>query len=109
MEEWKRVAPELEVLGLLSEVDRNTLARYCQHYAYWHEAVTELQNKGLIMGTKNGNVVQSIYMGIANRASDIMTKLEAELGMTPSSRTRIGVGPKVGESKFDGLIGKNAR
>jgi phage terminase small subunit len=38
--EWKRIAPELEKLGLISKIDRAALALYCQEYAWWawHEA-----------------------------------------------------------------------
>lgn len=37
--EWKRIAPELEKLGLISKLDRASLAIYCQEYAWlaWHE------------------------------------------------------------------------
>jgi len=103
MGEWERITPELEKVGLLSEIDRNMLARYCQHYAYWYQAVVRLKT-GLTQETKQGNLIQSIDLGIANRASDIMSKLEAEFGMTPSSRARMGVSTKRAKSKFAGLI-----
>lgn len=37
--EWKRIAPELEKLRLISKLDRASLAIYCQEYAWlaWHE------------------------------------------------------------------------
>jgi len=101
--EWLRLTPELARIGLLSEIDRNMLARYCQHYAYWHQAVMRLRT-GLTQETKQGNLIQSIDLGIANRASDIMSKLESEFGMTPSSRARMGVSSKRAKSKFHGLI-----
>ena len=59
---------------------------------------------GLTQETKQGNLIQSIDLGIANRASDIMSKLESEFGMTPSSRARMGVSSKRAKSKFHGLI-----
>lgn len=105
LEKWKAITPELEVLGLLTQIDGDAIARYCQHYAIWVEAMTQLQKTGLVVRTKEGNPIQSPYLGIANRANDILAKLEAEFGMTPSSRGRIGVGPKGGESKFKGVIG----
>jgi len=108
LEKWKRITPELESLGLLTQIDGDALARYCQHYAIWVEAVGNVQEIGLVVKSKKGNPIQNPYLGIANRANDILAKLESEFGMTPSSRTRIGVGPKAGKSKFDGLIGKGA-
>lgn len=41
--EWKRIAPELEKLGLISRLDRTALALYCQAWAWlvWHEKLLE--------------------------------------------------------------------
>lgn len=33
--EWKRITPELEVLGLVANIDRAALALYCQAWAWW--------------------------------------------------------------------------
>ena len=50
--EWKRVGPELEKLGLISQLDRAALALYCQAWAWmvWHEQA--LQRDVRIAGQK---------------------------------------------------------
>lgn len=36
--EWKRMAKQLEHLGILTEIDMAAFAGYCQAYARWKEA-----------------------------------------------------------------------
>lgn len=95
--EWKRIAVELESLGLISQVDRAALAAYC---AAWAEAV-HCESKiaalnasdpdgqaGLIGTTATGYQVMSVWVQIRNRAYDRMMKFAAEFGMSPSARSR---------------------
>lgn len=96
--EWGRITEHLFRLGLLSDVDRAALAAYCQTYGRWVEAEGELKASGLMIKTTNGNVIQSPLVGIANKAMELMHKFLTEFGMTPSSRSRIGVKPS-GEEK----------
>ena len=44
--EWKRVAPELWRMGLLTHVDVAALAVYCTSYAQWRTAVQALRTMG---------------------------------------------------------------
>ena len=41
--EWKRITPELERYGLVSKLDRASLALYCQAWARWVWAERQLQ------------------------------------------------------------------
>ena len=40
-DEWQRIAGSLNKIGLLTQVDRTTMAAYCQCYGRWVEAETE--------------------------------------------------------------------
>ena len=106
--EWKRVSKELYNLGLLSGVDRAALAAYCQCYARWRRAETELNklekssksiHGALVSVTSNGNLIQNPLVGIANTAMKDMIKYAAEFGMTPSARTRIEASPLVDDEE----------
>lgn len=87
--EWKRMARQLFDAGLLTSIDRAALAAYCVCYGRWAEAETLVKEKGTIVKTTNGNIVQNPYLAIANRAMDDMRKYLIEFGMTPSSRSRV--------------------
>ena len=45
----------------------------------------------LLMRTRNGEIVQSPYLPIINKQAALMTKCAAELGFTPSTRSRISI------------------
>jgi P27 family predicted phage terminase small subunit len=108
---WKRTAKELYDAGLLTVIDRDALAMYCKAYQRWIEAEEQVAKRGTVVVTNvkrtpvekdadgnvigggeiigGGNYIQNPYLAIANKAMEQMLKLEAEFGMTPSSRTRV--------------------
>jgi P27 family predicted phage terminase small subunit len=94
--EWKRVSPRLLDAGILTSVDRATLAAYCQAFGRWREAERALADiakrnplTNLMIETKSGNFIQNPLLGIANKAMSDMVRYAAELGMTPSARSRV--------------------
>lgn len=89
--EWKRVADELFILGLLTRIDRGALAAYCQSYGRWEEAERKLVKEGVLFETSNGNLIQNPRLAVANKAMEMMHKFLTEFGMTPASRSRISV------------------
>jgi P27 family predicted phage terminase small subunit len=90
--EWRRVAQGLYALRLLSTLDINALAAYCQSFAIWKQASEAITAGGLTIETTNGNVIQNPLVGIANKAASDMVRYAAEFGMTPSARARINAG-----------------
>ena len=97
--EWRRVAPLLHAIGVLTLLDRAALAVYCQAYGRWvraEEALEKMAEKepatqALMMKTKAGNLIQNPLVGTANKAMESLLRAAAELGMTPSVRSRIEV------------------
>lgn len=96
--EWKRLAPMLTKLGILSDLDRSAFAAYCQAYGRWKRAEDSLEDLArkddsgmgaVLVTTKAGNTIQNPLVGIANRAMDMMVKYAAEFGFTPSARARV--------------------
>ncbi len=92
MEEWHRMAPELQRIGVLTMADRTNLAAYCKLYERWVLAEQKVNEEGLTVETFNGYVIHNPHIGIANTALGLMLKYMIELGLTPSSRTRIAKG-----------------
>jgi len=84
--EWRRVAPILWRMGVLTEVDLPALEAYCACYAKWREA-REKAKVGVIE-TKSGYVTQNPLINVEQKYLNQMRLLLAEFGMTPSSRTR---------------------
>ena len=103
-EEWQRLAKELAELGLLTGLDRDMLAAYCQAHALWVEAVSSIERYGTMVKSPNGFPMQSPYVAVANKQVDIDGVDCRQFGMTPSSRTRIRVGDKPPEDPFEAFL-----
>ena len=96
--EWKRLARTLNETGLLTGIDRTALATYCQAYGRWVEAERKLSETPPLLKTPAGYVQASPWIAIANKQIELMTRLMAELGLSPAARSRLSVhlpnGPK---------------
>lgn len=91
--EWRRIAKDLHVLGLLSRIDRAALAVYCDAYDKWLKATEILDDKGLTQEYTNkagaSNTVARPEVNIATKYAQIIKSFCAEFGLTPSSRCRL--------------------
>lgn len=98
--EWKRVAPELEKLGLLTVVDGSALAAYCQAYARWRQAEEMIRREGLTITTETGYVMPHPAVKIAEKSMQLIRGFCNEFGLTPSSRAKMTV-PEVDDDAED--------
>ena len=90
--EWRRIAPILLDLGILTEIDTVALAAYCEAYASWVDASTSLAKTGTIIVAKDTGIVKANpLVNITSKFYDQMRAMLAEFGMTPSSRSRVKV------------------
>lgn len=109
--EWKRITPELQRYGLVSKLDRSSLALYCQAYARWVWAELQLQRAqalaaekaaaaaaagelytggdGYTVPTPGGHMTYSPHWVIANKAMEQVNRFLAEFGLSPASRNRV--------------------
>ena len=87
--EWKRLAPSLIAMGVLTEHDMEAFAGYCQAYARWREAEEFLSQHGTIFKTPSGYVQQVPQVSIAQQNLKIMQSFCSEFGLTPATRARI--------------------
>src|SRR5262245_59243797 len=101
--EWDRLAAELGTLRITTNLDRGALAAYCGAYALWAEAMEAIQKYGSMIKSPSGFPVQSPYLAIANRQTEIMMRIAAEFGTTPASRSRISAPKQEEPTLFDGL------
>lgn len=77
-DEWYRIAEELHRLNLLTVVDINPLAAYCDAYARWRTAVEALADmakcdpvlSGLMTETRNGTPIQNPIVVTAAKAAN---------------------------------------
>jgi P27 family predicted phage terminase small subunit len=104
-DEWKRIAPELHRIGLLTKVDLNCLAVYCASFARWKLAEELLAKEPLTAEGYEGNpMIQHPLVRIASQAARDVLRAGAEFGLSPASRARISAGFPPGPSKFGDLL-----
>lgn len=90
--EWKRLAPALEAMGVLTMADLTAFEGYCQAYARWKEAEAFITQHGSIFQTPSGYVQQVPQVSIAQQNLKIMQSFCSEFGLTPATRARIIAG-----------------
>lgn len=96
--EWRRISKELELLGLVTKIDRAALAAYCQAWGRWvfaEKKLKELGDSGLVETTPSGYKQMGAWLQISNRALDQMKSFMAEFGMSPSARSRVTASPQM--------------
>ncbi len=105
------VAIESAPRGLLGTMDREVLVVWvCASVMHRRAMVAQTTlDKGkaapMLTKTPGGMPIQSPYVGIINKQAQIMIKAAAEMGFTPSSRSRLSVDTSNGSSgnSFDGF------
>ena len=91
--EWNRAGSVLLESRILTRADIALLEAYCRLYGRWDEAERKVRRQGMIiaLGKERKNKYQQInpFLTIATQCIRQMRLYLAELGMTPSSRSRI--------------------
>ncbi|WP_193063448.1 phage terminase small subunit P27 family [Oceanobacillus oncorhynchi] len=100
--EWKRIVPEMQRLGIFTAIDHPSLAGYCQAYGRFIEAEKILKKEGLTFKSPNGYVQQRPEVSISNNALKTMREFASQFGLTPSARSRIDT--SAGENKEDEFL-----
>jgi P27 family predicted phage terminase small subunit len=102
--EWARVVPELSrVPGLLTVVDMQVLAGYCQSYARWmvrEQKITVMGEVYQTTFTSPSGETQTVLKAnplvmMARQDKEAMRRFAAELGFSPSARGRISIPPAI--------------
>ena len=108
-DEWRRIAPTLMTLGLLTLIDRATLEGYCMAYYRWRQAEEVLEKEGMVFRTPKGYVQQRPEVSIAQGYLAKMHSLAAEFGFTPASRTRVVSAEKPLEDPYQAYLAEGQR
>jgi P27 family predicted phage terminase small subunit len=99
--EWQRLVPMLRRARQITDADRSVLLSLCVEWSRYLAATKEIQLKGMVILAPSGYPIVNPYLPIANKALAACTKLWPELGLTPSSRSRLKeTGPGPGGDAF---------
>lgn len=80
--------------GLLRHLDTDVFEQWVVHTHTFRKAAEQVARLGpLLKGRDGGAPYQNPFLSIMNRQSKDMRALAAELGFTPSSRSRVKIDP----------------
>lgn len=78
--------------GLLTRLDESVLLVWVVAKDLHRQASEALQQNGMVTETpRTHEPIQSPYLAIMNKQAQIMLKAAAEMGFTPSSRSRVSI------------------
>lgn len=100
---WDVVVDQLADAKLMTVLDIDALAMYCEAYARWADANKQIQEYGPLIKSPQGFPMQSPYLQIANKTFDQMKAMLVEFGMTPSSRTKVRTAETAKKDEFGDL------
>ena len=102
---WLRLAPVLARSGLLTELDGDALARYCEAMVQYQQAKRYVDSllegadndagyqSRLLIRTASGNVIQNPAISLMKHASQEADRLGKQFGLSPSARAGLSISP----------------
>jgi P27 family predicted phage terminase small subunit len=79
--------------GQVTQADRAVLLALCLEWERYLTATSEVQKRGLAVTTNTGYPMTNPFLAVATQALRACNRLWPELGLTPSSRSRLTMTP----------------
>lgn len=97
-EVWEHVLDQAPA-GLLKSIDEAVLITYVTAYITHQRATEELCSSELLMESLMGGIKVNPLIQVQSKAALVMLRAAAEMGFTPSSRSRVTVDPDDGDDE----------
>jgi len=104
IEEWQRLAAVLINTGHVTIAERGMFVAYCRAWARWVAIDREAASVSQEYETRTGNIRPRPVHARADKAFEVFRKAAAEMGLTPSTRSRVSGRPGSRGSKWDGAV-----
>lgn len=105
-DEWSRMIPILESMGILSEDSGPALSAYCAAFSRYREAEALIRAEGIVIPTARGGRVAHPATRVSRDAAHTMLKVLSEFGCTPASRRGANVRPPQEPDELDEFLAK---
>jgi P27 family predicted phage terminase small subunit len=90
--------------GMVKRLDIGVFAAWVGAYAIWEDAKQRVSRFGTMVRSPVQNVpIQNPYLAVVNKQALLMAKLSAELGFTPSARSRVKIDKAKKQTAFSDL------
>lgn len=88
---WHRLAPDLVRTGVLTPWDVDEFAVFCDAVINHRLAAAEVAKHGLLVYGAKGNLVKNPATQLTRDYADVMVKIGARFGLSPSDRAGLRV------------------
>lgn len=95
--EWRRTGKKLLAVGLLTNLDTQLFASYCESYSRWLSVIKTLGKTPVLIMGKNGDLIRNPLLRVEADLQVSFSKILLEFGCSPSSRSRVKATPAVVE------------
>jgi P27 family predicted phage terminase small subunit len=88
---WRSACTELEAMGMLHSADRELLIVFCEAVAQHRQACRAVRTAGVLIKGRSAGVIKNPACQIVRDSAGTITRVAAELGLSPSARSRLSV------------------
>jgi P27 family predicted phage terminase small subunit len=106
--EWARAIVPAIRRGQVTAADRAAAIMHCDLWCTWRAQLAEANAlPHVVLVGEHGHPVPNPARGMANKTLALLLRIDAELGLTPSSRSRVHtvVPASPAATKWEGLLG----
>jgi P27 family predicted phage terminase small subunit len=86
---WKRTTDQLRGMGILYEADIDLIVAYCNSVVNYQKATEIVDQQGVLVEGRRDGAVTNPAVRVQRDAATLIRMLASELGLTPSSRSRL--------------------
>ncbi len=104
LKEWNRLTKLLDQMGVLCKTDQNGIEILACAIVDYRAAREKVAEYGQCLVGDDGSIKKNPYQQVLRDSATQVTKLLAEFGLTPSSRTRVRIMDKETDSGLDPLM-----
>lgn len=106
---WRSVVKQLDAMGVVTQVDGDALANYCQTWARWREMEEFIDKHGAVIPVTDEGGQLTKLQEVPQMARSctlllLLNRYQREFGLTPSARASLHVEPKkkdvTGKAKY---------
>lgn len=101
---WQSVCATLNEMGILTIADASVMELYCVTYSQWRCLANVVKDGNCSTFTPSGGVTTLPEANQVHKYAGTLLRLMAELGLTPSSRSRIHATPKEEDDPFTDFL-----
>jgi P27 family predicted phage terminase small subunit len=104
---WKEAAKQLAELGVLTALDLDALAGFCESFSLWRAAVEIIMKEGMTYMAGSGQHKPHPAVGIMINADKAMRDWAGRLGLHVEARCRLRIDPAAAERQAHGVASRN--